>query len=206
VFDDSDLKQKIEGPGFLRPGLCMFGDNAYINTSYMCTPWRNVSSGPKDAFNFFHSQLRINIECAFGELVHRWSIQRKPMPMNISIKKICYLVYVLCKLHNYCISNRDAIYSPIDSDSSYVVMEGGLFLPRMENSREAFWEYDLSGADRLCALLDGGDHTDDHTPNGRRNQARKYSDKDLPCNVILQHAERSEWERPEHSSMRLGRK
>jgi hypothetical protein len=57
-------------------------------------------------------------------------------------------------------------------------MEGGLFLPRMENNREAFWEYDLSGADRLSALLDGGDHTDDHTPNKRRNQARKYSDKD----------------------------
>jgi hypothetical protein len=64
AFDDSDLKQKIEVPCFLRPGLYMFGDNAYINTSYMCTPWRNVSSGPKDVFNFFHSQLRINIECA----------------------------------------------------------------------------------------------------------------------------------------------
>ena len=96
--------------------------------------------------------------------------------------------YVLCKLHNYCISNRDAIYSHIESDSSYVVMVGGLFLPRMKNHREAFWEYDLSGADRLCALLDSREHTDDHTPNERHNQARKYSDKDLPCNVILQHA------------------
>jgi hypothetical protein len=147
-----------------------------------------VSSGPKDVFNFFHSQLRINIGCAFGELEHPWSILRKPIPMNISIKKICYLVYILCKLHNYCISNRDAIYSHIESDSSYVVMVGGLFVPRMKNHREAFWEYDLSGADRLCALLDSREHTDDHTPNERRNQARKYSDKDLPCNVILQHA------------------
>jgi hypothetical protein len=97
-----------------------------------------VSSGPKDVFNFFHSQLRINIGCAFGELEHPWSILRKPIPMNISIKKICYLVYILCKLHNYCISNRDAIYSHIESDSSYVVMVGGLFLPRMKNHREAF--------------------------------------------------------------------
>ena len=74
AFDESALKQKLEAEGFLRPGLCLFGDNAYINSWYMCTPWRNVSSGPKDAMNFFHSQVRINIECAFGILVHRWGI------------------------------------------------------------------------------------------------------------------------------------
>ena len=66
AFDESHLKKKLEKEGFLRPGLCLFGDNAYVNTPFMCTPWQNGSGGAKDAFNFFHSQLRINVECSFG--------------------------------------------------------------------------------------------------------------------------------------------
>ncbi|KAL7474289.1 hypothetical protein ACHAW6_000266 [Cyclotella cf. meneghiniana] len=65
AFDESYLKKKLETVGFLCPVCCLFGDNAYINSRYMCTPWRNISSGPKDAMNFYHSQLRFIIECAF---------------------------------------------------------------------------------------------------------------------------------------------
>ena len=35
VFDDSDLKQKIEGPGFLRPGLCML-ETMHISIHRTC--------------------------------------------------------------------------------------------------------------------------------------------------------------------------
>ena len=101
AFDESALKQKLEAEGFLRHGLCLFGDNAYINSWYICTPWRNVSSGPKD--DFFHSHFCINIECAFGILVHRWGILRKPMPVNLTIEKISSLVLALCKLHNFAL-------------------------------------------------------------------------------------------------------
>ena len=38
AFDESHLKKKIEKEGFLQPGLCLFGDNAYVNTPCMCTP------------------------------------------------------------------------------------------------------------------------------------------------------------------------
>lgn len=41
AFDQSSLKKKLERQGFLCPGYCLFGDNAYINAPYMCTPWRN---------------------------------------------------------------------------------------------------------------------------------------------------------------------
>jgi hypothetical protein len=40
----------------------------------MVTPYKNVRAGPKDDFNFFHSQLQINIERAFGMLVKRWAV------------------------------------------------------------------------------------------------------------------------------------
>eukprot|EP01082_Thalassiosira_pseudonana_P002254 g2382.t1 g2382 contig11:1356972-1357988(+) len=69
AFDQSSLKDKLEQPGFLHSGLCLFGDAAYANSSYMCSPFRSAT-GTQDDFNFFQSQLRITIECAFGMLVH----------------------------------------------------------------------------------------------------------------------------------------
>jgi hypothetical protein len=32
AFDESYLKKKLEKEGFLRPGFCLFGDNAYANS------------------------------------------------------------------------------------------------------------------------------------------------------------------------------
>ena len=135
AFDQSSLKKKLQTEGFLRPGYCLFGDNAYVNTPYMCVPWRNVSSGPKNGMNFFHLSLRINIECAFGMLVHRWGILRKPMPVNLTVHKISSLVLALCKLHNFCIDNgSDAVEGPSEMDLVNITMEGGLFMPRLDSS------------------------------------------------------------------------
>ena len=60
AFDQSELKSMIERKGFLRPGLCLFGDNAYVNAPYMCVPFRNIATCSssqdytiKDGFNFF---------------------------------------------------------------------------------------------------------------------------------------------------------
>ena len=55
-------------------GYCLYGDNAYVNDTYMAVPYPMISSGSKDAYNFYHSQVRINIECTFGILVNRWRI------------------------------------------------------------------------------------------------------------------------------------
>ena len=57
AFSTMDLYHKLERPGFLAPGLCLFGDNAYVNTPYMATPFKNVGSGSKDDYDFYHSQL-----------------------------------------------------------------------------------------------------------------------------------------------------
>lgn len=200
AFDESYLKTKLDAEGFLRPGLCLFGDNAYVNSSRMCTPWRNVSKGPKDAMNFYHSQLRINIECAFGILVHRWGMLRKPMPVNMSVGKISSLVLALCKLHNFCIDKRcEDVESPTESDVANITLDGGIFLPRMDNNRNAFWEYSAA-EDRLDDLLDGGHHMDDHT----ETQRRQYRfEKDKPCDRILAEIVQMGYQRPELSSARL---
>ena len=71
AFATSSICEKLQTPGFLAPGLCFYGDNAYSKTSFMSVPHKGATHGPKDAFNFYHSQLRIHIECAFGMLVLR---------------------------------------------------------------------------------------------------------------------------------------
>lgn len=59
AFEASELWQRLED-GLLAPGLVLFGDNAYLNTSYMATPFTNVSRGSKDDYNFFHSQVSLH--------------------------------------------------------------------------------------------------------------------------------------------------
>jgi DDE superfamily endonuclease len=106
AFSTSSLFHRLERPGFLAPGLCLYGDAAYVNCKYFVAPYKNVSGGSKDDFNIYHSQLRINIECAFGQLVPRWGLLRRALPANYGIRKSTSLVIALCRLHNYCIDQR----------------------------------------------------------------------------------------------------
>ena len=58
AFSTSSIFYKLKEPGFLAEGLVLYGDNAYVSTDYMATPYRNIRSGPKDDYNFYHSQVR----------------------------------------------------------------------------------------------------------------------------------------------------
>ena len=73
-FIRSSFYTKLSKPGFIKRGYVIFGDNAYVNGEHMVVPFKGAGSGKKDDFTFYHSQLRINIECALGQLVHNWSI------------------------------------------------------------------------------------------------------------------------------------
>ena len=88
AFEASDLHTRLENGLMHQDGdnerFVLFGDNAYLNTTYMATPFTNVAGDPnrvaEDSYNFYHSQLRIRVECAFGMLVQRWGILRMAMP------------------------------------------------------------------------------------------------------------------------------
>jgi len=70
AFEVSDIHlnlNKLSQPNFLAEGLYLFGDNAYINTKFMATSYPNAGSdSEKGSYNFYHSQLRITVEGAFG--------------------------------------------------------------------------------------------------------------------------------------------
>jgi len=209
AFTQSDLFRKLEEDEMLLyPGLCLFGDNAYVNAPYMCVPFTNVhgSGNTQDAYNFFQSQLRINIECAFGMLVHRFGMLRKPFPVGVSIDKTNAALLALCKLHNYCIdcnnANDDADITSADlNDTGSIMLGGGMVLPRIDNNGVDYWVYD-NEEDRLDALLDGGEHFEDVT-RGFRRRYRRYDD--LPSRAILNHVTESGARRPSRNLSRRRR-
>ena len=156
----------------------------------MIVPFKGVVDAIKDAFNFFHSSLRINIECAFGMLVHRWGILCKPIPMNITVKKTTSLVLCLCKLHNFCIIERERIAQPLARDVVHISNNGGISLPHDNN--EGVLNYRVN-EDRVDELFDGGEHFDDI----RRNMRQEERNVNLPYVSMLDFIEAGNFRRPE---------
>jgi hypothetical protein len=162
-FEGSTLFQRLEA-GLLSPNLCLFGDNAYLNSTYMATPYAGVSLDvPRDAYNFYHSQLRIRVECSFGIFTERWAILRRAMPCNITVKKTIAMVGALARLHNFCIDEKDSKSSPLSaSDSQFLEASGGC--PLVERT----------GFDQAAPmqLIGGGHHFDDLNRVQRRTRQR----------------------------------
>ena len=161
AFENSFIKNMMENPDFLAEGLCFFGDNAYVNRSYMATPYPNVNGygKEKDNYNFYHSNVRINIECAFGILVQRFGFLRKRAPMRFKMRKNIAVVACLCRIHNWLIDKRVGpvssltIPGPTDDDALAMTLEGAVPMETRTGHRKN---------EKLPnQLLDGGHHFDD---------------------------------------------
>ena len=68
AFEASELYTRLEN-GLLLPGLVLFGDNAFLNSAYMATPYPNVAGidkeKSKDNYNFYHSQVSLLFRICF---------------------------------------------------------------------------------------------------------------------------------------------
>jgi hypothetical protein len=60
AFKASSLCKQLED-GLLADGLVIFGNNTYLNTKYMATPYPNIAGRnqdwSRDNYNFYHSQV-----------------------------------------------------------------------------------------------------------------------------------------------------
>ncbi|KAL3774298.1 hypothetical protein ACHAW5_010202 [Stephanodiscus triporus] len=182
AFEGSDIFQKLE-LGLLHDDLVLFGDNAYLNSKFMVTPYPNVSSGSKDDFNFFHSQLRIRVECAFGMLVGRWGLLRAAIPQNISLTRTIALVHALAKLHNFCIDMHDKMHSkePASGDIPERLQEDEDYM--VTHSPEGYITMtttDVSGVSLPSGLMDCGHHSDD-MPRALRRTRSILNDIEESC-------------------------
>jgi len=163
AFSHSSLFHKLERKGFLAPGLALFGDNAYVNCQYMVTPYKAAKSGSKDNYNFYQSQVRISIECCFGMLSCRWGLLRKAFPAGFGMPKTTALVLTLCRLHNFCITERlmkkngSSLPENLATDDLNLTLGGAVPLVsvRMEAHPTGYHKHSPE------QLLHGGDHFDD---------------------------------------------
>jgi hypothetical protein len=173
AFEASELHNKLKNHVILAPGLCLFGDNAYINSSFMATPYPGRITPAQDNYNFFHSQLRIMSECSFGRLVMRWGFLQKKAPQHFSVGKIIATVLCLCRLHNYCtnasMARNERLQPPplIDADQVDIQLNGGIAVQHQyvaQVHRNIF---------RPNHLLDGGVHDDGMERNVQRTEERR---------------------------------
>ncbi|KAG8463277.1 hypothetical protein KFE25_004788 [Diacronema lutheri] len=104
----------------LKPPYFIVADAAYALTDYLLTPYDGKSLPPdKDAYNFWHSHYRINIECAFGLLQRRWGIFRRDM--EVDTHRVGFVVKACMLLHNLCIEEGDHPVNPVyDSERNFV--------------------------------------------------------------------------------------
>lgn len=219
AFEASDLWNRLER-GLLKPGLVLFGDNAYLNTAYMATPYTNVANGPKDNYNFYHSQvslqsfscihyfnlqtlhnslsnqLRIRVECCFGMLVARWGILRSIIPQRVSVHKTIALVAALSKLHNFCIdSTNDQSFnvSPHPGDATNLRSRSAAV-----DSTVVELHATEDGSQLPSELLHAGHHNDDFPRSlVRRHNRRTDLPPVLPRELLCQHVLESGAVRPQ---------
>jgi hypothetical protein len=176
AFSFSPLKTKLERPGFLAPGLYLFGDCAYVNTQFMVTPYKSAK-GTQDDYNFFHSQIRINVECAFGMLVHRWGILRRALPGVMGLRKITALTMCLCSLHNFCIDERVLAEQSLIGDCAYNTSRGMISLQQSDDLN-----VDVT-TEVPTELLGGGHHYDDSSDAARRRET--YASRRQKGRVVI---------------------
>jgi hypothetical protein len=152
----------------------LFGDNAYINTKFMATPYSGTKGGTRDAYNFYHSQLRINIECAFGRFVHRWAVFRAPMQQNVTLQKTSALVVACAKLHNFCIDETDTSMQSTTFDSARANLSGAV--PMVYSA--------MADMTLPTGLLGGGHHWDDLPKSSCRSRSTRQTSGEFPREMM----------------------
>jgi hypothetical protein len=120
----SKLAEKLRAKGFF-----LVGDKAYPLLVYLLVPFDNAESmSPEDAFNYWLSNSRIQIECAFGkfqhicsclycvpttlflsvigELIMRWGIFWRTLQFDIL--KVGHIIKAAMLLHNFIVNERES--------------------------------------------------------------------------------------------------
>ena len=86
--------------------FAVIADAAYAPSEHCLPMYYGTSRNtPKyDNYNFFASQLRIQIEMAFGMMTRKWLIL--DLPINTTLSKAILIMHAISMLHNYCINER----------------------------------------------------------------------------------------------------
>ena len=96
--------EKIEN---LPIGKYVIGDNAYVCTEHLLTPFSgdDKKDPMKDAYNFHLSQVRIRIEMTFGQFINKWRYFGQSSQLSIKNHGMLFMCATR-RLHNFCINER----------------------------------------------------------------------------------------------------
>jgi len=87
-------------------GLFLVGDSAYPISTYLQVPYPNAKPGTQeDAFNFWLSNSRIQIECTFGEFIARFGLFWRTLKFDL--ERSCHIIRAASKIHNFLIDCRE---------------------------------------------------------------------------------------------------
>jgi hypothetical protein len=137
-----------------------------------------------DAFNFYQSMLRIDVECTFGAVIHRWGILQRKLSVD-NLFRVTKLLSVICKLHNICMErNLPDHVGRVMSDSYGEKTRGG----------------DMWGGDWATHRLPDEPDSDDEDAVPLR-AASKYKKQRLR-DELTSKLERFSMSRPRHSTYR----
>jgi len=115
----------------LPSGFFIAGDAAYSCSDALLTPYPgNNLPADKDAFNYFQSYYRIEIECSFGMLNRRWGIFWRPLEMSVG--KATRVITCCMKLHNICIDAQDEEFEVDEIDFDGLPTPAAPFDPQDE--------------------------------------------------------------------------
>jgi hypothetical protein len=90
----------------LAHALFLVGDTAYPLFSFLMVPFPKADAGSEeDAYNFWLSNSRIQIECTFGENVMRWGILWRKIIFDLYM--VGDIVNAAFLLHNFLIDERE---------------------------------------------------------------------------------------------------
>ncbi len=88
-------------------GNFIVGDSAYPLMDHLLVPYSNAKwLSPEDAFNFWLSYSRIQIECTFREVVMRWGILWRKLLFDI--KDVGRVLKAAMLLHNFLVDERES--------------------------------------------------------------------------------------------------
>lgn len=114
AFETSHLKVINEA---LPSPFHTVNDPAYTLTQTVMIPYEgtklHVHAPYKESFNFYLSQIRIIIECGFGELIGRFGIFWTNLGYDVDF--VMEIVHCCCRLHNFCIDLKSPIICKEDA-------------------------------------------------------------------------------------------
>jgi hypothetical protein len=167
AFTDTNLYSLLqEKRAFLEKyGFFLAADSAYNMQSFLLVPHeRPAPKSMEDAYNYYHSNCRIRIECTFGELIMRWGIFWRPLKMNIATTGD--IISAAALIHNFLIDDRESA----EADRSYFSSFSHTIL--LEDDASAVSHRNSGDPTVPAALV-----TDNHSvkPRGRPSNAEAVS-------------------------------